>query len=140
MSCEFHFVRGPKKRVYLYTAHGNSLSKAKAFAYQLAQFTTAEIRRVAATVGDAVNIPAREGDFQSLDHYAHIFLRSQADGKLYALKIHAPVKSMFEEREGEEENTLIVSPSIGDQIAVFYSQLAGETFEFDDGGFCGSNV
>ena len=137
MSVELKLVRGPKKRAFIYTAHGSSLSKAKAFAYNIAQFTTAEIRRVAATVGDKVDIPAVAGDFQSLDHYAHIWLRRDDDDKLYALKIVAPVISMFEE---QPKGDLIVIPDIGAQIAAYYSDLAGETFTFNEGAFCGSNV
>jgi len=82
-------------------------------------------------------IDEETGDFQSIRHYGHFFFRRESDRKLYGFKLPAPTIDIFEE---QPEGDLIITPDIGDIVAAWYSTLAGETFVFHCGAFCGSNV
>lgn len=133
MSSQIQFIIDDKFAV-TWLAHGESLSKIKNFAYQISQYTNAEIRRVWATKGDGVTIPQKSGNMMSLHHCAHIFVRRVADSKLYAVKILSPNYDLVFNEDQE------VKPEVGENVASYYSSLAGETFEFSEGALVGSNV
>lgn len=133
MSSQIQFVIDDKFAV-TWLSHGESLSRIKNFAYQISQYTNAEIRRVWATKGDGVTIPQKSGNMMSLHHCAHIFVRRTADSKLYAVKILSPTYDLVFNEDQE------VKPDVGEVIAEFYSSLAGEEFLFHEGALTGSNV
>jgi hypothetical protein len=137
MSTAMRFTKSPDERTMVTLYHGDSLSKIKAFAYQIQPYTHAAITRATATVGSQMTIAAKSGDFQSIRHYGQMFFKRRRDGKLYSLKLPAPDRDMFQ--DGTEDD-LIVKPSIGVILAGFYSTLAGEIFDFHSGAFCGANV
>ena len=114
-----------------YSPCGESLSRAKNFANAIARYTTASIPHVWATIRGELSIAEKSGDIQSLNLYAHLFFRRVSDGKLYALKIHAPNYSEIFNDDQE------VPLEIGESIAAYYSTLAGETFEFHMGALAG---
>lgn len=130
MSMAIKLVRGPEKWGYIYTAQGDSLDRAIAFAENLQPFTTAAIQRVAVTNGIDLRLPGQSGDIQHLGLYAQLFFRRERDQKLYGLKILAPIRTMFDDDQ-------VVSTDVGEQLAVYYSMMAGEVFTFDDGALGG---
>ena len=136
MSTAIKFAQGTA-RTTVTLSHGESLSRIKAFAIQIQPYTHAEIRRVTATVGSQMSNAAKNGDFQSLRHYAEIFLRQHTTQKLYCLKLPAPDYDMFQDGQADD---LILKPSIGEILAAYYSTLAGSTFDYDQGAFVGANV
>ena len=136
MSSSLRFTQGTERTIItLY--HGDSLSKIKAFAYQIQPYTHAGIGRVTVTAGSKLEIAAKSGDFQSIRHYGQFFFRCRRTGTLYAFKLAAPDREIFQDGTADD---LIIKPSLGDIFATFYSTLAGETFDFHAGAFCGSNV
>lgn len=133
MSSQIQFIIDDKFAV-TWLSHGESLSRIKTFAYQIEQYTNAEIRRVWATKGDGVDIPQKSGNMMSLQHCAHIFIRRTADSKLYAVKILSPTYDLVFTDDQE------VKPDVGEHVAGAYSDLAREEFIFDEGALAGSNV
>ena len=122
--------RKDEEEALIYIPFGNSLSKAKNFANAIAKYTNASIPNVWATIRGELSITEKSGDTQSLNLYAHLFFRRVSNNKLYALKIHAPNSEIFNE---DQE----VPSDIGELIAEYYSDLAGETFEFHSGALAG---
>ena len=123
--------RKDEEEAMIYIPFGESLSRAKNFANAIAKYTTASIPHVWATIRGELSIAEKSGDIQSLNLYAHLFFRRVSDGKLYALKIHAPNYSEIFNDDQE------VPLEIGESIAAYYSTLAGETFEFHMGALAG---
>lgn len=137
MSGSIKFCRGTA-RTWEYVAFGDSLSKVVEFANHIKKFTTADIRRATQTSGLKMLIEAKTGDFQSIEHFAHVFFRRTRDKKLYAFKIPAPIIDLF---EAQPEGDLIITPDRGGtELAQYFTRLAGEEFTFDSGEFTGSNV
>lgn len=133
MSSQIKFCIDDKFAV-TYLSHGTSLSKIKNFVYSIEQYTNAEIRRVWATKGDEVDIPQKSGNMMSLQHSAHIFIERVSDGKLYAVKILSPVYDLVFNDDQE------VNQDVGENVAGYYSSLAGEEYLFSHGALTGSNV
>lgn len=133
MATNIRFRRGEEDAL-IYIPFGNSLSKAKNFANAIAKYTNASIPNVWATIRGDLAIPEKSGDIQSLNLYAHLFFRRISDNRLYALKIHAP---NYSEIFNADQDVL---PDAGAFIAEYYSDLAGETFEFHSGALAGENA
>lgn len=135
MPAEIKFVVDTKWALARMSHGGESLSKLKNFAYAIAPYTNAEIRRVWAIKGDGVTVPQKSGDILSIHHYAHIFFIRASDDTSYAFKLYSPnLENVF---EPQPEGDLIVTPECGGIIAEAYSDFAGEKFTFDEGGFVG---
>ena len=127
MSTAIRFSLGRQNGI-VYVHHGATLSSIQTFVQNIAQYTLAEIWQVSATqILPVSNIPAKGSDDNTLFLCAHIFFRRTSDGKVYALKILAPNSVMIFDTNQE------VLWEIGQQIASFYSQLAGEAFLFEHG-------
>ena len=139
MSGTIRFARvlsnGHVSQTEIYVPHGNSLSKVKQFALRLKTKTTAEVREATAIIQSQVNSPSNENDFQSLSHFARVFVRRSSDEKLFSFEFPAPDISIFEEQPAGD---LIITPEEGEILASWYSDLAGEVFVFNGGAFVGS--
>jgi hypothetical protein len=120
----------------IYLEHGNSLSKVKQFALRIKNYTTAETREATAIIQSLCVSEASEGDYQSLRHFAHVYVRRVSDNELFDFMIPAPDISLF---EAQPEGDQIVSEEKGEILAGWYSDLAGEEFSFDSGFLVGSS-
>lgn len=130
MGTNIQFRLGEEEAL-VYVPFGETLSRAKNFATSIAKYTNASIPHVWATVRGNMSISEKSGDTQSLNLYAHLFFRRESDGKLYALKIHAPD---YEQIFNDDQE---VPSEVGETIAGYYSTLAGETFTFLHGALAG---
>lgn len=130
MATNIKFRLGEEEAL-IYIPFGDDLSSAEAFAMAIAKYTNASIPHVWATIRGSMEIEEQAGDTQSLNLYAHLFFRRKSNGKLYALKIHAP---NYDEIFNDDQE---VPEEVGETIAGFYSALAGETFIFQHGALAG---
>ena len=130
MSTHIQF-RIEQEEALIYIPHGTDIVKAMTFCQNIAQYTNAGIPRCWSTITDTPNLPAKTGNMKSLNLYAHCFFRRAYDGKLYALKIHAPdYENIFND---DQE----VPANIGTILAGYYSALAEEIFTFHHGALVG---
>lgn len=116
-------------------SHGDNLDAVKTFARKLLPYTHADVDMVTHTVGEDVDYSGQGGGaMTALNQYAHIFLRREEDDKLFAFKLAAPVKAAI---FNDEER---VTQAFGAQLARWYSDLAGEKFEFAHGGLVSGTI
>lgn len=126
--------RKDTEKALIYIPFGTSLSAAETFAAAIGDYTTASIPNVWYSEKGTTSVAEKEGTAQSLDLYAHIFLRRSSDSKLYALKIHAPYyTALFDDKQE-------VTTTAGEAIASLYSTLVGETFTFHAGALAGGEM
>lgn len=133
MAVNIEFRKGIEKAL-IYIPFGTSLSAAQDFADAIAAYTTAGIPNVWVSTRGTTTNEEKSGEIQSLNLYAHLFLRRASDGRMYALKIHAPYSTVIF-NEAQE-----VLPEVGNLIAGYYSTLAGETFTFHFGALAGGEM
>ena len=130
MATNIQFRIGEEEAL-VYIPFGTTLSRAKNFCNSISKYTNASIPHVWATVRGDMSISEKSGDTQSLNLYAHLLFRRESNGKLYALKIHAPD---YEQIFNDDQE---VPPEIGETIAGYFSTLAGEIFSFHSGALAG---
>lgn len=128
---------GHLSQTEIFLRHGASLSKVKQFALRLATKCTAQVAACSVIIqADCVD-EASEGDFQSLRHFARVFVRRDSDREIFDFSFPAPDISIFEEQPDGE--LIIPKDPDGDLLASWYSDLAGEPYTFEDGGYVGES-
>lgn len=127
------FTRGNEVTVQ-WLHHAVNLAAVERFAQRIEGLTNAGITKISFTESDYRTGSEGTNDLQSLRVYAHIFLRCEADNTVYALKIPAPISALLLDAYQE------VPETIGNQIAQWYSDLAGELFTFEHGALAGSTA
>lgn len=133
MSATIQFYKNYQRDIQ-YIEHGTSLFALETYANQLAPFTNAEITRLSVTQTKTLAIPAKTGEYTSIDVQAKILVRDLDTGKLWGIMISAPIAFMFEEVQGEGFR---VKPAIGEQITGYYAQYSGLNLEFQSGWLVG---
>lgn len=133
MSATIQFEKNNLHEI-VYFEQGDSLLKLNTFAQQLSAYSHAAITRVAITAKEVLTLPESAGEYTSIRMAAKIFFRDQDDGKLWGIMIHAPFSEMFEEvlHQGYR-----VKKSVGDQLAIYYSQYSGLSLTFESGWLVG---
>jgi hypothetical protein len=121
----------------IFLLHGASLSKVKQFALRIATKCTAQVAACSAIIQSDCSDSPDENDFQSLRHFARVFIRRTSDQQLFDFSFPAPDISIFEEQPDGE--LIIPKDPDGDLLASWYSDLAGEPYTFEEGGYVGES-
>lgn len=133
MSATVQFYKNYQRDIQ-YIEHGTSLLSLETYVNQLAPFTNAEITRLSVTQTKTLAIPAKPGEYTSIDVQAKMLVRDLDTGKLWGIMISAPIAFMFEEVQGEGFR---VKQAIGEQITGYYAQYSGLNLEFQSGWLVG---
>lgn len=133
MSATIQYYKNYQRDIQ-YIEHGTSLAALETYANQLAPYTNAEITRLSVTQTKTLTIPAKTGEYSSIDVQAKLLVRDMDTGKLWGIMISAPIAFMFEEVQGEGFR---VKEAIGEQITGYYAQYSGLNLEFESGWLVG---
>ena len=136
MSTTITFTTGDNQSEHgtIWIEQGTALANIKTFAQKLQPYTTAQIQAVSATQKEYLELDGSgSGDIQSVQMAAHLFIRSRASGTVYGFKLLAPSAAILDEFQEVDQD-------FGDNFAEWYSDLAGELFDFEHGALTGSTA
>lgn len=118
----------------VFFSHGEDINAVETFASNISAYTAAGLDRCSVAIQRSLSIAPKSLDAFAISLYAKVLMRCVEDGKIYAVLIHAPLASLFNEVEGKGYRMKVEK---GEEIAQYYSAMAGKTFIFYAGTVVG---